>query len=273
MTANAQAIIQRFNARVWEGPGQTVVLGHGLGTDQTAWDHQIKALTAAGYRVVAFDFAGATPQSASHFSPLHHKTLYGFAEDLLVLMQVLDLPPATFVGHSVSGMIGVLAAVAEPPRFKSLVLLGASPRYTNDPATAYVGGFTQEQVDRILQAAAGDYAAWANGFAQQVLGDSTSYLSADEFASHLLGLRPDIVHATLTAVFLSDHRSEVDRLTVPLTVLQARHDFAVPWSVAQWLAQHGRARELMEIAANGHMPHITAPEVVTAALLRCLAKD
>ena len=44
-----------------------------------------------------------------------------------------------FVGHSVSSMIGVLAAIEEPQRFARLILIGPSPRYINE--ADYVGGF------------------------------------------------------------------------------------------------------------------------------------
>lgn len=273
MSVTSQDIIRRFNSKVLDGPGPTVVLGHGIGTDQTAWSHQAEALNRAGYRVMTFDFAGATPQSASHFSPTHHRTLYGFAEDLLVLLQVLNLQNVSFVGHSVSGMVGVLAAVAEPERFKSLILLGASPRYIDEPETGYVGGWSAGQVEEILEAARDDYVAWANGFAEHIVGDPTSHLSSAEFTSRLLELRPDIVHSTLTTVFTSDHRAEVDRLQTPMSVIQASEDFAVPWAVAKWLAEHGRARDLIEIPARGHLPHITAPEAVTDALIACLQRD
>lgn len=230
-------------------------------------------MSSAGYRVVVFDFAGATPASASHFSPLHHQSLYGFAEDLLVLMNGLDIQQATYVGHSAGGMIGLLAAVAQPGRFRSLVLLGASPRYVNDPQTGYLGGFTREQVDDLLKTASEDYAVWANGFAPNVVGEANPYLSSDDFMRRLLVLRPDIVHATLTTLLLSDHRAEVQRLAVPLTVLQTQKDYVVPMCVAQWLALHGRARALVEIPTSGHMPHITAPEAVSQALLAALAQD
>jgi sigma-B regulation protein RsbQ len=273
MHSSSLNVISRFNPKIWENNGKTVVLGHGLGTDQTAWAHQVQALSSAGYRVVVFDFAGATPASASNFSPSHHQSLYGFAEDLLVLMQGLDIQQAAYVGHSVGGMIGLLAAVAQPSQFRSLVLLGASPRYVNDPQTGYVGGFSREQVDDLLKTASDNYAAWANGFAPNIVGDPNPYLSSDDFMRRLLDLRPDIVHATLTTLLLSDHRAEVAQLTVPLTVLQTRQDYVVPMFAAQWLAEHGRARALVEIPASGHMPHITAPEAVSQALLACLARD
>ncbi|WP_293766112.1 alpha/beta hydrolase [uncultured Aquitalea sp.] len=270
MSATPHTLLERFSPRFWGHGPRLVVLGHGIGTDQNAWRLQRLALVEAGYRVLTFDFAGATPETEASFSPHHHDTLYGFAEDLLVLLHHLEIEPAAYVGHSIGGMIGLLACVAEPSRFERLVLLGASARYVDDPASAYQGGFTQEAVQQLLDAARTDYAKWANGFAPAMVGEVNPHLSSAEFSRHLQTLRPDIVHTMLKAAFLSDHRAEVERLSRPLYVLQTSEDVAVPWSAAQWLAEHGRARALIRLPTHGHLPHMTAPDSVNAALLTCL---
>ena len=69
-----------------------------------------------------------------------YSTLDGYAQDVLDVCHALDLHDVIFVGHSVSSMVGVLAANREPDRFARLVLVGPSPRYIND-APDYVGGF------------------------------------------------------------------------------------------------------------------------------------
>lgn len=267
------ALASRFNPR-FDGEGShTVILGHGLGTDQQAWQQQAQVLSAAGYRVLRFDFAGATPDSARYFSPRHHRTLYGYAEDLLVLMHGLGVEHASYVGHSIGGSIGLLACLAEPERFRSLIVLGSSARYLDDPTDGYVGGFSRHAVDTLLQAAVDDYARWANGFAPGMVGAANPHLTAAEFSRHLLSLRPDIVHAVLQAALLSDYRAEVQQLVTPLYVLQAQVDVAVSPFAARWLAANGRARDLIELPTEGHLPHITAPELVNRALLSCLARS
>ena len=58
----------------------------------------------------------------------------------------LELRDVVFVGHSVSSMIGALAAIAEPERFAKLVMVGPSPRYIDDGG--YRGGFSAEDITR-----------------------------------------------------------------------------------------------------------------------------
>lgn len=64
-----------------------------------------------------------------------------------------------FVGHSVSAMIGVLAANREPESFDRLVLVGPSPRYINDEG--YVGGFEREDIEGLLTSLESNYAGGA----------------------------------------------------------------------------------------------------------------
>ena len=63
-----------------------------------------------------------------------------------------------FVGHSVSAMIGVLAAVAGPDRFAKLVLVGPSPRYIDDGA--YVGGLRADIIE-LLESSESNYLGWS----------------------------------------------------------------------------------------------------------------
>lgn len=250
---------------------RTVVLGHGLGTDQSCWSHQVAALEQAGYRVVTFDFAGASAHTADVFVNGGYRSLEDFSGDLVALLQALDIHNATYVGHSMGGMAGLLAANNSHGLIDSLILLGSSARYADEADSGYVGGFSREAIDQMLQAMDQDFAAWVNGFAPVVVGTPGQQFGAEDFTRHMLGLRTDIASAIVRGAFEADHRPDVDRLATPLWVLQTESDVAVPMAAARWLAEHGRAREFIVIPAKGHLPHLTAPEAVSKALLHCLA--
>jgi len=262
--------LEPFNATQWGKGAKTVVLAHGFGTNQHCWREQRNMLLALGYRVITFDFAGATPTSMSTFNPLRHQTLYGFAEDVIMLLDSLAIRHAIYIGHSMGGMVGVLAQNGNPELFDAMILLGASARYIDSPGEGYIGGFQQHEIDNLLQSMQSNYAVWANGFAPLVVGQATSYLSHLEFTHNLLQLRPDVAHAVLKAAFLSDHLHDVIQLKTPLYVLQTKIDHAVPIAAAQWLAQHGQACQLIEIQAEGHLPHLTTPDLVNSAITQCL---
>lgn len=109
---------------------ETIVFAHGYGTDQSIWE-KITPSFAENYRVVLFDwpFSGAV-KDPSLYDPLKYTSLEAFADEFITLMDQMDLKVVTFVGHSMSGMIGCLASIKRPELFKRLILLGASPRYS-----------------------------------------------------------------------------------------------------------------------------------------------
>ncbi len=124
--------------------GQPMVFAHGFGCDQNMWRH-VAPHFEADFRVVLFDHVGAGGSDLSAYDPERYGSLSGYATDVLEICRELDLHDVIFVGHSVSAMIGVLAAVEEPARFAKLVLVGPSPRYIDDEG--YVGGFQAADID------------------------------------------------------------------------------------------------------------------------------
>ena len=115
-----------------------------------------------------FDHVGAGGSDLTAYSPSRHGRLEGYAEDVTEILDALDLPPAVFVGHSVSAMIGVLAAVARPERFDRLVLVCPSPRYIDDEG--YRGGFSQAEIDELLETMDGNYLGWSAHIAPVIMG-------------------------------------------------------------------------------------------------------
>lgn len=124
-----------LNARTQGLGTETIVFAHGYGTDQSIWDKITPSFTEH-YQVVLFDwpFSGAIKdQHQSLYDPIKYSSLEAFADDLVTLLDQMDLKAVTFVGHSMSGMIGCLASIKRPQLFKRLILLGASPRYLFSP--------------------------------------------------------------------------------------------------------------------------------------------
>lgn len=264
------SILRRNNVNVLGNfnSNQTIIFAHGFGSDQSAWRHQVAAF-ASDFRIVLFDHVGAGKSDFSAYSPRRYSSLYSYAEDLLDLCAELKLTNSILVGHSVSGMTSLLAALVEPQCFSKLIFLGASPRYLND--VGYIGGFEQSDLDALYAAMSTNYHAWASGFAPIAMGNPDKPELALEFANTLAAIRPDIAQAVARVIFQSDHRQELPRLKLPTVILQTSNDIAVPVEVGQYLADHVSQSKLIYINAQGHLPHISAPDVVTEAIASCLA--
>lgn len=140
------AILTGHNTRI-AGQGRLpVVFAHGYGCDQSMWSF-VALQFEADYRTLLFDHVGSGACRVPN-DPARYASLDGYADDVIAICRALGPEPVVFVGHSVSAMIGVLAAAGAPERFAGLVLVGPSPRYLDDDG--YVGGFTTADIEALL---------------------------------------------------------------------------------------------------------------------------
>lgn len=264
------SVLDRNNVRLLGQGNQTIIFAHGFGTAQTAWRRQVAAFESS-YRIVLFDHVGAGKSDMSSYSPRRYSSLYSYSEDLLELCAELKLSDTILVGHSVSGMVSLLAALIDPSRFRQLFFIGASPRYLNDPSTGYIGGFEQSDLDTLYASMSSNYYAWASGFAMIAMGNPERPELAIEFANSLSAIRPDIAQAVARVIFQSDHRRELPKLKVPTVILQSSDDIAVPQVVGEYMADKITDAKLILINARGHLPHLSSPHVVNQTLAECFA--
>ena len=166
--ARAVDVLARNNVTVSGLPdGPPMLFAHGFGCDQNMWRHVAPAFEAT-HRVILFDHVGAGGSDLGSFDHVRHSDLAGYADDLLDICHALDLTDVIFVGHSVSSVIGVLAANREPALFSRLVLVGPSPRYIDDGD--YVGGFTAEDIEGLLESMDSNYLGWSSSMAPVIMG-------------------------------------------------------------------------------------------------------
>lgn len=257
-------VLEAFNVRI-TGDGPTVVLSHGFGTDQSAWRHLVPWL-AQTHRVISYDLACAGTVDYEVSSRKPYDTLDEYALDLLTILRVAGVEQCTFVGHSVSGMIGLLAAYRAPSVFSQLIMISSSPRYLND--VDYQGGFEWKDLGEVFDAIAENYRNWARTFAPMVAGVPPDDPAGQEFTGALLSIRPDIALRTVMTIFNSDLREQVRGFLHPTVIVQSRDDPAVPLSVAEWLKVNLPNSTLELINATGHLPHLTAPDEVRRVLRR-----
>ncbi len=260
-------ILKRNHVRVFGRGSETLVWAHGFGSDQNAWRPQVEVFQDR-YRIVTFDHTGCGQSDISAYHPLRYNSLYSFAHDLTEIGGDLGLKGATLIGHSAGGAIGLLASLLDPPLFGRLILIGVSPRYLNDGE--YQGGFEQSHLDTMFQSAGKDYLHWVSGFAPQAMKNSERPELAEGFADTLRAMRPDIALSILKVIMQSDHRAELSRVALPAWILQSTADIAVPRYVGQYLHRHLRSSRYIELSAEGHLPHISAPAEINAAIASAL---
>jgi sigma-B regulation protein RsbQ len=245
--------------------GQPMVFAHGFGCDQHMWRH-VAPRFEDRYRVVLFDHVGAGGSDTSAYDPDRHAGLDGYAEDVVSLVEELELHDVVFVGHSVSAMIGVLAARRAPERFADLVLVGPSPRYIDDPDTGYVGGFSAPDIDELLASLESNYLGWSSAMAPVIVGNPDRPELASELTESFCKADPEIQQRFARATFLSDNRADLAQVQVPCLVLQCRDDVIAPESVGRYVDAQLSRSELVVLDATGHCPNLSAPDETTAAI-------
>lgn len=250
--------------RVSGVPGaQPLVLAHGFGCDQHMW-RLVAPHFEDAFTVVTFDHVGAGGSDASAYDPVRHGSLQGYADDVLAIVRELDLRDVVLVGHSVSAMVAVLAAVAEPDRFAKLVLVAPSPRYVDDDG--YTGGFTEADIAELLDSLDSNYLGWSSTMAPVIMGNPDRPELGAELTASFCRADPEIARRFARVTFLSDNRADLAAVTTPTLVLQCTDDVIAPVSVGEHVRDAIPGAQMVLLDATGHCPHLSAPEATTAAI-------
>lgn len=263
-------IVGRNNVTVTGDPGgRPVVLAHGFGCDQNMWRFTVPAL-ARDHRVVLFDYVGAGRSDLSAFSEARYSSLSGYAQDVVEVCEALDLRDAVFVGHSVSAMVGVLAAAAAPERIGALVMVAPSPRYIDDDD--YRGGFTAEDIDELLVSLESNYLGWSAAMAPVIMGNGERPELGEELKNSFCATDPDMARVFARTTFLSDSRADLKGVQVPVLVLDCTQDAIAPREVGAFVHQAIPGSTLVTLDATGHCPHMSAPEATNREITAFLAR-
>jgi sigma-B regulation protein RsbQ len=264
-------VLTRNNVKVFGRGAQPMVFAHGFGCDQNMWRFITPAFED-DYRIVLFDYVGSGRSDLTAYDPERYATLDGYARDLLEVCEALDLHDVVLVAHSVSAMVGVLAANAAPERFARLVLVGPSPRYVNDPP-GYVGGFERADIEGLLETMDKNYIGWANHLAPAIMQNGDRPELGDELTASFCSTDPVIARRFAEATFYADNRADLAAVRVPSLVLQCADDIIAPREVGEYVHRALPDSTLRFIRATGHCPHMSAPEETVQLIREYLASS
>jgi len=253
------------NAVTVTGPPavQPMMFAHGFGCDQNMWRFVTPSFEDT-HRVVLFDHVGSGKSDLSAYDDDRYSSLDGYASDVLEIIHEHDLRDVIFVGHSVSAMVGVLAAIREPERFDRLVLIGPSPRYIDDDE--YVGGFGRPDIEEMLDSLDSNYLGWSSAMAPVIMGNPDRPELGAELTNSFCRTDPEIARKFARVTFLSDNREDLERLRTPALILQCSDDVIAPSAVGDYVHKNAANSTLVTLRATGHCPNLSAPEETIAAI-------
>lgn len=264
------SVLKRNNVRVTGKGKRAIIFAHGFGCDQNMWRWVAPAFEES-CKVVLFDHVGAGKSDWSAYNRSKYASLQGYANDLLEICDALSLRDAVFVGHSVSSMIGVVAALSDPSRFGALVLVSPSPCYINDGA--YFGGFSKTDIEGLLEYLDSNYLGWSSTMAPVMMANPDRPELGEELTNSFCQADPEIAKQFARTTFLSDNRADLSRVKTKTLILQCSQDTIAPLEVGTYVQQQIPGSTMVVLNATGHCPNLSAPEETTAAIRRFLADE
>jgi sigma-B regulation protein RsbQ len=261
-------VLVRNNVKVSGSGTRPMLFAHGFGCDQTMWRFITPAFEEQ-YRIILFDYVGSGKSDLAAYDPQRYATLDGYAQDVLEICEALDLRDVIFIGHSVSSMVGVLAANRAPERFRRLVMVGPSPRYINDEG--YVGGFERADIEGLLDLMDKNYIGWANFLAPVIMKNDDRPELAKELHDSFCSTDPKITRRFAETTFFADNRADLAQVRVPSLIMQCSEDAVAPTEVGKYLHRSLPESTLRVMKATGHCPHISHPEETIEAIRSYLA--
>lgn len=247
----------RNNVKVSGLGRQPMMFAHGFGCDQNMWRF-VAPLFEDRFKVVLFDHVGCGRSEISAYSIERYQSLDGYARDIVEIAKALDLHDIIFVGHSVSSMIGILAAKMAPERFSRLILIVPSACYIDSPG--YNGGFSRSDLEGLLELMEKNYVGWASFLAPMVMKNDDQPDLQKELATSFCAADPAIAKRFAAVTFLSDHRKDLSGVQPRTLVIQCSDDAIAPAGAIAFVHEQLNGSTLRVLEANGHCPHMTHPK-------------
>ncbi len=249
-------VLKRNNVKVIGNKEKVIMFAHGFGCDQTMWRHIVPSFEEE-YQIVLFDYVGSGDSNLEVYNSEKYGSLKGYVQDVLDIIEALKLHEVIFVGHSVSSMIGMLAAIQKPEAFKSLVMIGPSPRYLND--REYFGGFEERDIYEMLDMMEMNFIGWSSYMAPIVAANDVHPAVAKEVEKSFSSTDPKITKQFAEVTFFSDHRKDLEKSSIPTLIIQCSEDSIVPIQVGEYLHRHIEKSDFKIMDVKGHYPHLSHP--------------
>jgi len=256
-------IQKRLNVHSRGAGERTMMFAHGFGCDQNMWRFVAPAFED-GFRTVLFDYVGAGGSNLIAYNPEQYASIDGYADDVIELARALGITGGVFVGHSVSAMIGLVAARRAPELFSTLVLVGPSPCYIDD--ADYSGGFTRDQITELLDFLDSNHLGWSEAMAPVIMGNADRPELGEELTASFCRTDPEIAKQFARVTFMSDSRSDLGPIDANVLILQSRDDVIAPRVVGEYVHNAIPGSEFVVLDSTGHCPNLSAPEATIAAI-------
>ena len=236
------------------GKGRPVVLIHGWPLSHRMWEGQVNALTAAGYRCIAYDRRGFGDSG----KPAGGYDYDTFASDLNDLMNALDLRDAAIAGFSMGGgeVVRYLGRYGSA-RVSRAMLLGAVPPFLLKTADN-PQGVDKTVFDGMLEGVKHDRLGFLSNFFPAFYNWDLPHPDAsDDLIAYSKSIAwpasPLATQQCIIAFGTTDFRPDLGKIKVPTLVVHGDADRIVPFEVSGKRAAEMLAGSRVEVLKGA--PH------------------
>jgi sigma-B regulation protein RsbQ len=241
-----------------------ILFSHGYGCNQSMWRY-LTPYFEEHFKIILFDLMGNGNSDSSFYDYQRYNSLQGYAEDVVEILVRLNLEPIIFVGHSVSSIIGMLAAIQNPELFKKIVMIGPSPCYLNKEE--YKGGFSEADLKELSESLDSNYLGWTSAITPVIANTPDRPEIANELKNSFCRNHPDIAKHFAKVTFSSDNREDLSLLKTETLIIQTNPDLIAPVPVGEYMNKNISNSELIIVNTPGHCPHLSAPQLIIDPIL------
>jgi pimeloyl-ACP methyl ester carboxylesterase len=244
------------------GDGPLLVFLHGIGGNRFSFDGQLPAFRDR-WRCVAWDMPGygGSPLPAEDLS------FELMSNALANLLDHLDAPEATLIGHSMGGFVAQDFVARNPGRVRALVLSATSPAFGKP------GGDWQQQFlnARLAPLEEGKTPAdFAVELVTSMFADPARSAEIAAAVRSMSALPSDSYRAALKCIVTFDRRDALAEISCPTLLLAAELDETAPAKVMQRMADKIPDARYECLEALGHLANVEDPRRFNHAVMEFL---
>ena len=259
MQASANGISIHYEV---DGPDEApwLTMSHSLAANVHMWEWQLPVLTQK-FRVLRYDTRGHGETDA----PEGEYTLEVLASDLFGLLETLGIEKTHYVGLSMGGMIGQVAALISPEKFLSLSLCDTSSQIPAAAHPTWRGRISLAGNESMTALVDGTIDRWLSGAFQKNAPTEVDKIRAMIVATPVAGFC-GCAHAIM-GLNVTD---AISAITLPTLVMVGEDDPGTPVAAHQVIHEKIAGSRLVILPNALHFSNVEQQDAFNHALLSFL---